>query len=174
MGNIYAGMSVGLGFILFCILLSFIWVAFSNFKKRMLPQKNDINVIEFLKYQEDEKRNSKRVDISWPVFLETNSGIIKAETKDLSRVGAFVKCSKPLFPGEQFRMTIEIPEKDPISLKSEVIWSNSNIPDEMVVTRGMGIRFLQNLDEDLVLLKSALEEYLESIKSTPVKRVAFI
>ena len=38
MGNIYVGMSVGLGFILFCLLMSIIWIIFRNFKKRILPE----------------------------------------------------------------------------------------------------------------------------------------
>ncbi len=173
MGNIYAGMSVGLGFILFCILLSVVWFAFRNFKKRMLPQKNSIEGTEFARYQENEKRDNKRHKIAWSVSLETAMGIIKAETKDLSRSGAFVKCRTPLMPGERFCLTIDIPAKDPISLKSIVVWSNGNIPEEKVVNRGMGVRFLQNLDEDLSSLKMALEEHIESI-NVSVQRPAFV
>lgn len=173
MGNIYAGMSVGLGFILFCILLSVIWIAFRNFKKRMLPEKGSLELIDIIKYQEDERRDGNRIKIVWPVSLETDKGIIRAETRDLSRSGAFVKCSRPFQPGEKFKLTIEVPDKDPLSLSSEVVWSNTGIPEEKIITRGMGIRFLQNFDEDLVSLRSVLEEYLESIR-VPVKRAAFI
>ena len=174
MGNIYAGMTVGFGFILFCILLSMVWFFFTNYKKKMFPQKKSIDVIQFSNYQDDEKRERKRADIVWPVSVVTNKGIIKAETKDLNRSGAFVKCSQPLLPGEQFRLNIEIPVKGPISLKSEVVWSNFNIPEEKVVTRGMGIRFIQNMDKDLASLKSAMEEYINSINRTSIQRIAFI
>ena len=174
MGNIYAGMSVGFGFILFCIVLSLIWVVFRNYKKRILPQKNPIDVINFFNGGKDKEQKSNRTEISWPVLLETNKGIIKAETKDLNLGGAFVKCSKPLLPGEQFRLLIEFPSKNTVALKSEVVWSNTGTPDEMIITRGMCVRFLQNVDEDLDYLKSALEEYMESIKMSPVQCNAFI
>ena len=174
MGNIYAGMTVAFGFILFCILLSIVWFFFTNLKKSMFSQKKSIEVIQFTDYQVEGKRIKERARIVWPVSVETNKGIIKAETKDLSGSGAFIKCSQPLLPGEQFVLNIEIPSKGPVSLKSEVVWSNGNLPMEKVVIRGMGIRFMQNMNEDLTLLKSSLDEYIESIYQTPLQRIAFI
>jgi hypothetical protein len=38
----------------------------------------------------------------------------------------------------------------------------------------MGIRFLQNIDEDTSSLKSALEDYFEGMDNSPIKKVAFI
>ena len=126
----------------------------------MLPQNKSVDVADFVNCLVKEKRKEQRFDIIWPVSIETYKGILKGVTKEMSISGAFLKCSKPLLPGEQFNLIIETPVKGAVSLKSVVVWSNSNIPQEKVVTRGMGIRFIKNKKEDLGLLKSALEEYL--------------
>ena len=165
MDSLYSGMSVGFGFLIFFAILSFVLILFKNFKKRMIPQNRSTDLIDLINFQVEEKRNEKRADIVWPVSVETGNDIIKTETKDLTRSGAFIKCSKPLKPGEQFVLAIETPAKGTISLNAEVVWSNANIPEDKVVTRGMGIRFIKNTDNDLKYLKSSLEEYLESISS---------
>lgn len=161
MGNIYAGVSVGMGFILFCILLSFIWLTFKNYTKGIFPQKNLIDPEEFIKFQVEEKSNDRRMEIMWPVSIETDSAIIKAETKEINRAGAFIKCNSPFLPGEKFRLKIEAPGKRVIVLNADVLWSNRGIPDESVITRGMGIRFIKNPDEDMTALKIALGEHIE-------------
>ena len=171
MKGLSSGMNIGFGFLLFCALLSFLWIIFQNLKKRMFPLERPLNINNLPDYQGEEKRKEKRVDIIWPVSVKINNEIIKAETKELNRSGAFIKCSKPLVTGERFVLTIETPSKGFISLKSEVVWSNASIPEEKVVTSGMGIRFIQNMDKDLMLLKSALEEHIESLKITiPVQK----
>ena len=170
MESLYSGMSVGFGFLLFCALLSFICILFKNFKKLMFPQGKSIDVIDLAGYQVEERREEKRVEIIWPVSIKTNNEIIQAETKELSRSGAFVKCSKPLSLGERFFLFIETPGKVSIYLKAEVVWSNSNIPEEKVVTRGMGIRFIRNNDENAELLKSSLENYLIIKKIIPDRK----
>ncbi len=163
MGNIYAGMSVGMGFILFCIVLSFIWITFKNYAKGSFPDKNR-DQLEFYTYPADENRDDhskmdQRAEVAWPVFIETNSGIIKADIRDINRSGAFVRCDSPCKPGEKFRILIKTTEKRRLLLNAEVVWSNSGIPEEKVITRGMGIRFLKNPDKNLTALKLALDEY---------------
>ena len=57
---------------------------------------------------------------------------------------------------EKFRMTIDAPNQKPFPLQAEVVWSNANVPDDKVVHRGMGIRFVENATER-TQLKNALE-----------------
>ena len=177
MDSLYSGMSVGFGFLLFFTLLSFVLILFQNYRKRILPQNKSINIVDLAEYQVDE-RKGLRVKIKWPVTVETLKGKIKAETKDINQIGAFITCSKPLTLGEQFRLIIETPSNCFISLKSEVIWSNANISEDKIVIRGMGIRFIQNTETDLEFLKAALEECIEpenrSSVRTTVQRIAFI
>jgi hypothetical protein len=158
MGSIYAGMSVGMGFILFCIVLSFIWITFKNYAKGVFPQKNTDH-LEFYQYPEYEPNADQRTEVAWPVFIETKSGIIKAMIRDINRSGAFIKCTSPCKLGEKFRVLIKTTEKRRLLLNAEVVWSNSGIPEERVVNRGMGIRFIKNPDKNLTALKLALDEH---------------
>ena len=174
MESLYTGVSVGFGFLLFYIGLSFIWLLFKNYKKRILPQNKYINIADLKNFQVEEGRKERRVDIIWPVSVVTANGIGKAETKQLSRSGAFIKCRNPLPIGEKFNMTIEIPSKGYISLKSEVIWSNAGIPEHKVVNRGMSVKFKQNMENDLASLISALEEYVVMASNAPAQRIALI
>jgi hypothetical protein len=161
-GNIYAGMSVGMGFILFCIVLSFIWITFKSYVKGVFPQKNT-DPMEFYAYPAEEARveqrkSDQRTEVTWPVFIETSSGIIKAVIRDINRSGAFIKCSNPCKLGEKFRILIKTTEKRGLLLNAEVVWSNTGIPEDRVIIRGMGIRFIKNPDKNLTALKLALNE----------------
>ena len=166
MGDVYAGISIGMGFILFCILLAVITTLFKNFKKRLIPQKNSVDAAEFCNYLVSESRQDKRIDVSWSVTVETVEGNVSAETKDLNRFGAFIKCSKPLLPGQQFRLTLDIPDDEPVILNSEVVWSNGNVPDDKVVNRGMGIRFLNNKTEDCETVAQAVSRFSDLSESS--------
>jgi hypothetical protein len=176
MGNIYAGMSVGMGFILFCIVLSFVWITFKNYAKGAFPRKN-ADQMEFYTYPVDEtradqKKSDQRAEVAWPVFIEANNSIIKAMIRDINRSGAFIKCSSPYKPGEKFRILIKTTEKRRLLLNAEVVWSNTGLPEERVITRGMGVRFIKNPDKNLTALKLALDEYSRSEKIMAVPLVA--
>ena len=103
-----------------------------------------------------ENRRDSRVDVSWPVEMETSEGKINAETRHISISGAFIACQKPLPLNEKFRITIIISKQKHVSINAEVIWSNVNVPDDKVVNRGMGIKFINNTKDDLKPLSTAL------------------
>jgi hypothetical protein len=163
MGNIYAGMSVGMGFILFCIVLSFIWVIFKNYTRGVTAGKS-ADQLDFYGFQVcgnrgEQRKNRNRAEVAWPVFIKTHNGIVRAVIRDINRSGAFIKCDSPCKPGERFRILIRCTEKRRILLNAEVVWSNTGIPEERVVNRGMGIRFTKNPDKDLTALKLAIGQY---------------
>ena len=161
MGNIYVDMSIGFGFILFCMLMTIVWILFRNLKKRLLPamaKQEDTIPPDIL---EEEKRQRWREGIIWPVSLETEGRIMKAQTRDLGAGGAFIVCYSPLPPGTRFSLTIEPPGRSHVTLLSEVIWSNVNVPDDRIIHRGMGIRFIQNCAKERARLQAAISDYHE-------------
>ena len=162
MGNEYVSMSIGFGFILFCMLMSIVWILFRNLKKRMVPNMGKQEDTSPLDFPEEEKRKRWREGIIWPVSLETEGRIIVAQTRDLGPGGAFVVCYSPLPTGTRFSLTIEPPGRSHIRLISEVIWSNVNVPDDRIVHRGMGIRFIQNSAKERALLQTAIFDYHEN------------
>ncbi|MBW1845967.1 MAG: PilZ domain-containing protein [Deltaproteobacteria bacterium] len=108
-----------------------------------------------------ESRKDSRIDVSWPVEMKTSLGNMKAETRHVSISGAFISCQEPLPLNEQFLITIIISEQKQISINAEVIWSNINVPDDKVVNRGMGIRFVNNAKDDVKPLSVALMKIID-------------
>ena len=106
----------------------------------------------------EEKRQHPRADINWSVSMETPDGTIEAEVKNISLGGAFICCKKPLSLGEVFRLTMIVPDNEPVIANAEVVWSNVNVPDEKVINRGMGVRFIKMSDRHIQLVRQIFKE----------------
>ena len=100
-----------------------------------------------------------KTSIVWPIKMKTSQEIISAGIKDISIESAFIVCPNPLPVKEQFRIAIDIPNQEPIVLPVEVVWSNSNVPEDKVLSRGMGIRFLQHTEDVRESLNNAIHIY---------------
>ena len=162
MNNTHLIMSIIFGGILFGIFLFVIWIIFRNVKKRMMPRQHSSPPAIFIpETPESERRKHPRIGIHWSVMMNTPNGMINGKTKDLSLGGAFIRCQNPLPLKDQFTLTITPPTMAPIMLTAEVVWSNANVPEHMVVNRGMGIHFIQESDENIQYLKSAIDDYIE-------------
>ena len=161
MVNIYVILSIGFGGILFGILLATVWIVFRNFKRRMLPDRSSQAPGVFQESYWEEKREHPRVGITWTVSMEIPQGVIQAKTKDLSLGGAFIVCPEPLALKERFPLTIDIPGQGPLPLNAEVVWSNSNVPEDKIVVRGMGVRFVGRTDKEIESLDTAISAFLE-------------
>jgi len=166
MNNVYASLSVGFGGILFLMLMSAFLVFFRNIKKRMLPGHGYQGTAYLPESYWEEKRQHTRVGTVLPVSMENSQGIIRAKTRDVSLGGAFIVCRDPLALKEQFRLTIDFPDQKPLIFNSEVVWSNCNVPDDKIVTRGMGIRFIQVTEKERESLATTISAYLEERKET--------
>jgi hypothetical protein len=103
--------------------------------------------------------------VGLPAQMETSEGQIEVQLKDISLGGAFVVCQNPLPLNEQFSLIINASSQGPFALNSEVVWSNINVPEDKVINRGMGIRFMirfiKNTDADRQRLNQVIMEHLE-------------
>ncbi len=104
-----------------------------------------------------ENREHPRVDIHWPVSMETPDGTIVAELKNMNVAGAFICCEKPLRVGETFRLTMTGPDKEPVIATAKVAWSNVNVPEDKVINRGMGVRFIKMSDRHIQLVRQMFQ-----------------
>ena len=160
--------SVVLITMLIAISLAIYKVIIRNIRKRMVP----VNGIQALQSSSEsewaERRQDPRINSVWPVLMVTSHGIIKAKIKDLSLGGAFIACRDPLPLEKQFSLIINMPDQKPLTLVSEVVWSNSNVPDDKIVCRGMGIRFTQNTKEDRISYNNAIASYFEEHQENPI------
>jgi len=148
--------SLGIGAAII-VLLSLSWAIGRFIKNRMSHESSGQFVLPSITQSWEEKRQHPRVAVSWNASAETPDGIIEVQLKDISLGGAFVVCDKPMALQERFRIAIKIPEQNPLELTAEVVWSNFNVPADKVVTRGMGIRFVENTEEDRKKLNAAVK-----------------
>jgi uncharacterized protein (TIGR02266 family) len=100
-----------------------------------------------------EGREHPRTDVHWAVTMETPEGAVAGEINNISLGGAFICCKKPLPVGEVFGLTLICPENESVIATAKVVWSNVNVPDEKVVHRGMGIRFIKMSDRHIQLIR---------------------
>jgi hypothetical protein len=136
--GVAVGGAIFVGFVLF-------WFIGVYLKKRMSPGISAKAPPEFaLRINWEEKRVQPRLSVSWNASFAAPHGTACAQLKDISLGGAFVVCPAPLPLSDRFQIVIELPDGTPLALNAEVVWSNANVPADMIVNRGMGVRFIDN------------------------------
>ncbi len=135
--------------LLFLVFLFIIWFCYYFLK---VGKGSDIvltSPVAFPQTSQESKRKHPRTTVNWPVSMETADGIVEGEIKNISLGGAFICCEHPLSIGVVFRLTMKAPDGEPIEASARVVWSNSHLPKEKVIHRGMGVQFLKMSDRHL-------------------------
>jgi hypothetical protein len=83
-----------------------------------------------------------RMPITVPVRMVTATGVMQGETENISLHGAFIRCQKPLVPGERLIVIAKFPSKPPFSSHAEVVWSRVPRSNEEETGGGMGVKFI--------------------------------
>jgi hypothetical protein len=140
---------------LLCVILL---IVLSRFRARWHDRLKANVLVEPQDKVLEERRQDSRLKSKIPVLIDTLEGTIEARTKDISRIGAFIVCQNPLPIKRTFRITLLFPEHESIVFDAEVVWNNSNFPEDKIVCRGMGIRFIKLSHEDRRFLEEVLVE----------------
>jgi hypothetical protein len=138
-----------------CVLLL---IVLSRFRARWKDRLKANTLVELRDIAFEEKRQNPRLNLNIPVIIDPLEKKVEAETKDVTNIGAFIICKDPLPVKETFRIKFLFPAHNPLVFDAEVVWSNSNFPESMIVHRGMGIRFIKPSDESREFLKGVLAE----------------
>jgi uncharacterized protein (TIGR02266 family) len=162
MDSVHLIFSVGLGGAICMIILVSIWFVNNYLKKRFVPGQGGRAAVRLHETFQKDKRQHPRVDITLPVRIETSQGTIEGETINISLGGAFICCQRPLPLRENFRLAVDAPNHDSLTVNAEVIWSNINVPDEKILNRGMGIRFIEITKADREFLNHVLSAHHEN------------
>ena len=112
-----------------------------------------------------ESRQHPPAHVNWPVSMETPDGPIQAEAKNISLGGAFISCEKPLPIGHSFSLTMIGPDNEPVTATAQVVWSNVNMPDEKVIHRGMGVRFIKMSERHLQIVRGFFNRCMLSMNA---------
>ena len=157
--------SISIGGVIFVGLILF-WFVSRYLKKRWASDQSTQGYTPSTKKSWEEKRHHPRIAVSWQVAIETSDRADNVQLKDISLGGAFVVCPEPLALNDKFKINIRIPNQEPLRLNAEVVWSNRNMPADKVINRGMGIRFIENTENDRRRLNEALAALLEDSQSS--------
>ena len=72
----------------------------------------------------EERRRCYRVKVDWPGIVETSRGLVEAIAADISPAGVYLRCDQPLQSSEPIRLTIQPPEREPLTITGAVARSN--------------------------------------------------
>ena len=108
------------------------------------------------------KRLEARAEVQWPVIIDTISGPISGQTKNISATGALLVCRQPLSKGEVVRCIIETPGRS-LELDAEIIWSNNGYqpPNEDLPYNEIGLLFKRVSSESCNFLALAVHDRLK-------------
>ncbi|MGD8529727.1 MAG: PilZ domain-containing protein [Syntrophobacterales bacterium] len=90
----------------------------------------------------NDKRVYPRSSVKWPVTMITANGAFEGVTTNVSTLGAFIRCQKPLNPAVSLFLKVELPMGSPLQVFAEVVWASQASPEDETIAPGMGVRFL--------------------------------
>lgn len=106
---------------------------------------------------ERERRRYTRVRVRWPVTMLTASGPMEGEVENISLGGAFICCDGQPGLRETFRLVIKVPHpRQFLMARARVTRSDTYNPQNLIGTRGIGVRFVEMPEADRQLLEQIL------------------
>ncbi len=148
----------------FLAFLLIVWVCYYILKAGKSSDVASPTSVVLPQTSRESQRKHPRTNVHWPVSMETSDGIVEAEVKNISLGGAFICCEKPLPVGETFRLTMKVPDNEPIEATAKAVWSNLHIPKEKVIHRGMGVQFIKMSDRHIQFVRKIFNESEKSKK----------
>jgi len=103
------------------------WIQTAKLEPIQVKGKSEpIEIYEVLGAQpRPKKRRYPRAEVRWPCALRTADRSIEAELRDISAGGALISCPDPVELNETFQMIVKAPDRKPLSIAIEVVWSDS-------------------------------------------------
>ena len=151
MGLLFIGMSI-------IVTILFLCLSSKDYRKKRPSDRTDV-LIAGNKIKSQGRREALRVEIKWPVTIETSEGSISGEIVNVSIDGAFICCQKLPRLKETFRLNISPPDHQAVRVNAEVVWSNFSVPEGEVVNRGMGVRFIEVSNEDRQFIARTIADH---------------
>ena len=106
-----------------------------------------------------------RVEPNWPATIKTTSGkTAEVSIASITHGSGFIASTMKLAIGEKFQLTIHVPDRSPLQVRAEVIWSNLHLPVEKVIKQGMGIRFIEAGEDAICLINDTLTQHAMAVK----------
>jgi Tfp pilus assembly protein PilZ len=100
--------------------------------------------------------------ITLPARIITATGVMEGEMENVSLRGAFIRCQKPLEPGERLMVVVKLPSNPLFNSHAEVVWSRVPRADDELIGRGMGVKFIDLTQTSLILEAHPPEQMAEA------------
>ena len=111
---------------------------------------------------EIENRQHPRMPITLPARIITVTGVMEGEMENVSLHGAFIRCQKPLEPGERLMVVVKLPSNPLFNSHAEVVWSRVSRPNDEEASPGMGVKFINLTQTSLILEAHPPEQMAEA------------
>jgi len=95
-----------------------------------------------------ERRSAERIDVTWSVDCETDDTFLYASIANISELGIFVTTREPLEVGTLLTLRFSPPGHPPFVLRGIVQWVNAVRALAVCPNPGMGVRFVDLVQED--------------------------
>jgi type IV pilus assembly protein PilZ len=96
----------------------------------------------------EEKRSSRRVEVSWSVDCETDDTFLYASIANISEMGIFVRTEEPLAVGTFVKLRFDPSGDAPFELYGRVQWVNAVQAFGDNPNPGMGVMFVDLTPEN--------------------------
>jgi len=118
-------------------------------RNKLLPMKED-------------GRRYPRVNVEWPVTLQTDRGSMDGIALNISSGGAFVRFKELVPKGETLDMTLKPPNHTPLKVTIETMWTDKYIPSgKEIKPIGIGVRFAKVSDVDRQFVSTVVADLLK-------------
>lgn len=108
-----------------------------------------------------EKREFLRAEIKWPATIITSQAQLVGETKDVSQVGVSISCQELPALGEEFRLVIQPPDRQPLIVTAKAIWLTESSSEQVPSRFVFGAEFEYISEDDIRFLGDVIASQLQ-------------
>ena len=106
-----------------------------------------------------DKRKFPRVELSWPVTVIFDDGLVTGRTQNISLVGTLIRCAEiPEFQ-ENVRLIFRPDERELLLAKAERVWQRAFIRNYFM-PHAVGVRFTFIPDQDYSRISEAISRHI--------------
>jgi hypothetical protein len=112
-----------------------------------------------------------RAEVCWPVTLTISRRRIKGKTENISQSGGLIYCDKLPPLNGSFWMTIEAPDRPPLRVTAEFVWTTISASDDGSTQVGADVQFLNIGEIERGYLGDIIaKHYQKKVHRTAIKK----
>ena len=108
-----------------------------------------------------DRRRFVRAEVAWPATIITSKPQPLGEMKNISQVGASIYCQELPPIGQEFRLEMQPPNRQPIVVSAKPIWALETEPLEIPHRFVLGVEFEYISAEDAHFIGDVIAKQLD-------------